>query len=161
MIRRMSMLCGLLALAATASGQPGMMGPGMMGPGWRGQGNMMGASMRRHHLAMMYGVDPQYARKANPLAANAQTLNSGRNLFEQHCARCHGVNGFGDGPDGTRLNPRPANIAATSKMPMSSDGYLFWAISEGGAPVGSAMPPFKQTLKDDEIWKIVTYLRTL
>jgi mono/diheme cytochrome c family protein len=46
-------------------------------------------------------------------------------------------------------------------MPMASDSYLFWTISEGGAPVGSAMPPFKQTLTDDEIWKIITYVRTL
>lgn len=121
----------------------------------------MGSSMRRHHLAMMYGLDPKYATKANPRTATPQTLNSGKNLFQQNCARCHGVNGFGDGPDGANLNPPPANIAATSKMPMATDGYLLWVISEGGAPVGSAMPPFKQTLKEDEIWKIITYLRTL
>lgn len=164
MKRRVSMLCGLLAAATTVSGQPGMMGPGCCGqggPGWQGQGYMMGSSMRRHHIAMMNGLDPKYATKANPLTANPQILKSGRKLFEQQCARCHGVNGFGDGPDGTNLNPRPANIAAASRMPMASDGYLFWTISEGGAPVGSAMPPFKQTLKEDEIWKIITYLRTL
>lgn len=46
-------------------------------------------------------------------------------------------------------------------MPMATDGYLFWTIAEGGAPVGSAMPAFKQTLKEDDIWKIITYLRTL
>jgi mono/diheme cytochrome c family protein len=39
--------------------------------------------------------------------------------------------------------------------------YLFWTISEGGAPVGSAMPPFKQTLNEGDIWKIITYLRAL
>lgn len=166
MKRRVCMLCAWLAVAATASGQPGMMGPGMMGPGMmgpggRGHGNMMGASMRRHHLAMMYGIDAEYAAKTNPLPANTPTLNSGRHLFEQHCARCHGAGGFGDGPDGAGLDPRPANIAASSKMPMSSDGYLFWTISEGGAPVGSAMPAFRQSLKEEEIWKIVAYLRTL
>lgn len=158
---RMSILLSLLAVTTTVWGQPGMMGPGMMGPGWWGQGSMMGPSMQRHHLAMMYGIDPKYATKANPLAANAQTLNSGRNLFQQQCVRCHGVSGFGDGPDGINLNPRPANVAASSRMPMATDGYLFWTIAEGGAPVGSAMPPFKQTLKEDEIWKIITYLRTL
>jgi mono/diheme cytochrome c family protein len=126
-----------------------------------GRGNMMGASMRRHHVAMMHGLAPEYATKANPLAANTQTLNSGKQLFGQHCARCHGASGFGDGPDGADLHPPPANITATINMPMASDSYLFWTISEGGAPVGSAMPPFKQTLTDDEIWKIITYVRTL
>jgi mono/diheme cytochrome c family protein len=138
-----------------------MMGPGMMGPGWRGQGNMMGPSMQRRHMAMRYGIDSKYATKTNPLAANARTLDSGRNLFQQQCVRCHGVSGAGDGPDGTKLNPRPANIAASGRMPMATDGYLFWTIAEGGAPVGSAMPAFKQTLKEDEIWKIISYLRTL
>lgn len=161
MKRQIGMLCGLVAVAATALGQHGMMGQACCGPGWQGRGNMMGASMQRHHLAMMSALPPKYATKANPLTANAQTLNSGRVLFGQNCARCHGVHGFGDGPDGASLNPRPPNIAATGKMPMASDGYLFWTISEGGAPVGSAMPPFKPTLKDDEIWKIITYLRTL
>jgi mono/diheme cytochrome c family protein len=110
---------------------------------------------------MMYGLDPQYATQTNPLAASTQTLSTGRKLFEQHCARCHGASGHGDGPDAAKLSPPPANIAAASKMPMASDGYLFWTISEGGAPTGSAMPPFKQALTNDEIWKIITYLRTL
>lgn len=134
--------------------------PGMMGRGWMGHG-MMGMSMERHRLLMMYGLPPQYAAKANPLAGNEQAVKRGKQLFEQHCSRCHGMGGLGDGPDGSSLDPRPANVAAASKMPMASDGYLFWTISEGGAPVGSAMPPFKRTLSEDEIWRIVTYLRVL
>jgi mono/diheme cytochrome c family protein len=147
---------GLLAVFVAAFGQPGMMGPGMMG-----HGNMMGMSVARRHLVMMNGLDPKYITKANPLTGNEQTLKNGRKLFEQHCARCHGINGLGDGPDGTNLYPPPANVAAASKMPMASDSYLFWTISEGGAPVRSAMPPFKQTLKEDDIWQIITYLRVL
>lgn len=147
---------GLFAVSVTAFGQPGLMGPGMMG-----RGNMMGMSMVRHHFVMMNGLDPKYVGKVNPLPRNEQTLQSGRKLFEQNCARCHGTDGLGDGPDGANLVPRPANVAAFSKMPMASDSYLFWTISEGGAPVGSAMPPFKQTLPEEDIWKIITYLRVL
>lgn len=69
--------------------------------------------------------------------------------------------GLGDGPDGKNLFPRPANIAAASKMPMASDGYLLWAISEGGVPLGSAMPPFKDALKEEDIWKVILYIRGL
>ena len=146
----------LWAVLVTACDRSGMMGPGMMG-----LGNMMGLSMARHHLVMMNGLDPKYARKVNPLARDEQTLKSGRKLFEQNCARCHGINGLGDGPDGTNLNPRPANVAAVAKMPMASDSYLFWSISEGGTPVGSAMPPFQGTLNEKEIWQTVAYLRVL
>lgn len=141
----------LTLLGAPAAGQMGMMGSGQM---------MWGMSMARHHLVMMYGLDPRYAGKVNRLPDN-RTLEAGERLFEQNCARCHGITGVGDGPDGLQLSPRPANIAAVAKMPMASDAYLFWAISEGGVPVGSAMPPFKDTLKEDDIWKIVSYLRRL
>lgn len=42
---------------------------------------------------------------------------------------------------------------------MLNDEYLFWTISEGGAPVGSAMPAFKEMLTEEEIWKIVVAMR--
>jgi len=148
----MAAILGLVSLSPIVFGQMGMMGPG---------GMMMGMSMVRHHYVMMNGIEPRYASKENPLQPTAQNIESGKKLFEQNCARCHGMTGLGDGRDGESLSPRPANIAAASKMPMTTDGYLFWAISEGGAPVGSAMPPFKDGLKEDEIWKIITYLRVL
>jgi mono/diheme cytochrome c family protein len=46
-------------------------------------------------------------------------------------------------------------------MPMVSDAYLAWTVAEGGAPVGSAMPPFKDTLKPDAIWRVILFLQTL
>lgn len=139
---------GIVLLSSPTHGQ-------MMGHG------MAGMSMVRHHYAMMHGIDPNYASKTNPLEANARTIDSGRKLFEQNCARCHGPKGYGDGKDGESLDPRPANIAAASKMPMATDGYLYWTIAEGGAPLGTGMPAFGGVLKDDEIWKIITYLRVL
>lgn len=126
-----------------------------------GQMGMMGMSMVRHHFVMMNGIDPRYGSKENPLRPTTQNIESGRKLFGQSCARCHGTTGLGDGPDGENLFPRPANIAASSKMPMASDSYLFWTISEGGVPVGSAMPPFKGSLNEEDIWKIIVYLRLL
>lgn len=44
---------------------------------------------------------------------------------------------------------------------MTTDGYLYWTIADGGAPLGTAMPPFKSMLKEDQIWKIIIYLREL
>lgn len=38
------------------------------------------------------------------------------------------------------------------------DAYMFWAISEGGAPMGSAMPAFKDVLSKDERWEILLYV---
>jgi hypothetical protein len=102
------------------------------------------------------------ARRKSHAATVSQHLDESPAVTDIHrCPPSHGTSGAGDGPDGKNRSPRPANIAAVSKMPMASDGYLLWAISEGGVPIRSAMPPFGETLKEDEIWKITTYLRVL
>ncbi len=141
---------GTMLLAGQLYGQMGMMGQcGMMG------------SMIRHRYAMMNGIDPRYAHKINPLPVTTETIKSGEKLYNQNCAYCHGVSGFGNGPGGKNLNPPPTNIAAFRKMPMVTDGYLYWTIAEGGAPLGTAMPAYKGFLKQNQIWGIIIYLREL
>ncbi len=152
-------ISGTLALLAGLSqAQMGMMqggGPGMM------RGGMMNMSMQRHHYVMRNGLPGEYAGKRNPLGNSAEDLARGKTLYQSNCAACHGAQGRGDGPAGESLNPRPANIARFAKMPMASDPYLYWTISEGGTPVKSAMPPFKSVLKEQEIWQIIAYLRRM
>lgn len=149
---------GILALWVPVRGQMGMgRGMGMMGPGHM----MMGPSTLRYRIVMRDGIDPQYTSRTSPLRPTAQDIDSGKKLFRQNCASCHGATGEGDGPAGANLFPPPANVVAASKSPMASDSYLLWTISEGGAPTGSAMPPFKHTLTEDEIWKVIAYLRVL
>lgn len=135
----------------SVSGQLGMMGPG----------HMKHMSMVRHHYVMTNGISSEYASKKNPLQLTTANIEAGKKLYGQNCAQCHGPTGLGDGQAGKALNPRPANVAAASKMPMASDSYLYWTIAEGGTPIGTAMPPFRDTLKAEDIWKIITYLRTL
>lgn len=110
---------------------------------------------------MQNGIDPKYASLTNPLKPTADNLKDGKRLYEQNCAACHGLSGLGDGEAGKNLSPPPSNIAALGRMPMTTDRYLFWTIAEGGVPLGTAMPPFKDTLKENEIWKIVIYMRWL
>lgn len=145
----MLLLASCMAILSSAYAQMGMM---------CGEMNM---SMRRHHYAMMNGIDSRYVMKRNSLPDTPENLAAGKVLYDQKCASCHGAGGLGDGPAGRELNPHPANIAAFARMPMATDGYLDWTISEGGVPVGSAMPPFKDTLKDSDIWKIILYVRRL
>lgn len=42
---------------------------------------------------------------------------------------------------------------------MAGDEYLYWTIAEGGEPLNTAMPAFKRMLEQDEIWRIIVYLR--
>lgn len=153
----------LIFIMAATQAQMGMMGnSGMMrGNGMmRGQG-MMNMPMIRHRYVMMNGIGKVYASKTNPLSPTPSHITSGEALYTGNCATCHGPSGRGDGEAGKALNPRPANIAAFSKMPMASDGYLYWTIAEGGAPLGTAMPVFKAVLSEEQIWEIILYLRRL
>jgi mono/diheme cytochrome c family protein len=139
----------ILTAAAVAAAQGGM-----------GMG-MMSRSPVRHHFVMQHGIDPKYADATSPLPATADDLERGRQVYEQNCAACHGPRGFGDGPAGTSLQPPPARLVGLGRMPMTSDGYLYWTVAEGGIPVGSAMPPFKDVLKPDDIWKVILFIQTL
>ena len=46
---------------------------------------------------------------------------------------------------------------------MLADDYLYWRISEGGAfePFISLMPAWGTLLSEQEMWQLVSYLRTL
>jgi mono/diheme cytochrome c family protein len=133
---------------------------GGMGKGMKG-GCKMNMSKVRHHFVMQNGINKRYVDKINTLQDSPGNVKAGKRLYEQNCASCHGLTGQGDGKAGKGLNPGPTNIAMFSKMPMASDGYLLWTVAEGGAPLQTAMPAFKNSLTADEIWKIVIYLRQL
>jgi mono/diheme cytochrome c family protein len=47
-------------------------------------------------------------------------------------------------------------------MDDASDGYLFWRITEGGATdlFKSAMPAWGDALSEEEIWKVIAFIRS-
>lgn len=144
------MILGSLALAPITAG---------LAMSWHG--SMMSGSMERHRYVMHNGIGPQYAGLANPLRRTEENLEAGRRLFETTCAACHGRSGRGDGPAASGLRPPPGNVADLAKMPMATDGYLFWTIAEGGQPLGTQMPAFGNALSDEQIWQLILFLRAM
>ena len=136
---------------------PMMMSHGM-GQGMMGHGMMMG-SMVRHHQAMMNGIPEPYRSASNPLPTSGRTLQRGAQVYAENCASCHGAKGYGGGPAGAQLSPRPADLAWLAHSHMVGDQYVYWTVEEGGKPVGSAMPSFKGALPERDIWAVVTYVR--
>ena len=122
-------------------------------------GGMMGRHLMQRHMAFMHnGVPPQYANLVNPLQPSPNTFARGAEFYAANCASCHGPQGHGDGEAGNGLSPPPSDIAETARMPMP-DSFFVWTISEGGQQFGTAMPSFRDSLKPEDIWAIITYLR--
>ncbi|MBF0279909.1 MAG: cytochrome c [SAR324 cluster bacterium] len=124
-------------------------------------GRGMMQSMVRHHYIMRYGISEKYRGKSNPIALTEENLAKGKQLYSTFCTACHGSKGYGDGPAGKSLNPRPANLSSTVNQPMTTDSFLLWTISEGGTAFKTAMPPFKEAISEEDIWKIILYLYKL
>lgn len=95
----------------------------------------------------------------------APDLPAGRRAYEQHCARCHGDLGKGDGLDAKRFYPRPRDLSlgiykfrSTASGTPPSDDDLFDTITQG-LP-GSNMPDWQQ-LDEATRWQLVEYLKSL
>ncbi len=92
----------------------------------------------------------------NPLAVSPATISEGEALYNMYCFACHGDTGYGDGPAGGSMSVRPANFH-DPKVIKQKDGALFWKLTNGKGN----MPPFKEILKDQQKWQLVSYLREL
>ncbi|AYB35149.1 c-type cytochrome [Chryseolinea soli] len=97
------------------------------------------------------------AKMANPVKADAESLDTGKSLWVTHCQSCHGKKGKGDGNKAAQLKT-PVGDFTTADFQKQSDGSIFYKTSEGR----SDMPSFKKKIPDaDELWSLVNYIRTL
>ena len=100
---------------------------------------------------------PAKARKLqNPVPETAESIASGKMVYTQRCASCHGEKGDGKGEKAGDLSLEPTNFTDAHETSLSTDGELFWKISEGHRP----MPRFKDKLSENERWDLVNYIRT-
>ena len=109
-------------------------------------------------LSLMMGVSALSiaAQGKNPYAGEAKVAKLGEFEFRANCAFCHGLgaHGGGRGPDLTR----------TPKKHGDADAEIFNTINNG-VP-GTAMPPNGATqqgvgMTEEEIWQVVTYIRSV
>ncbi|WP_162798593.1 c-type cytochrome [Sulfitobacter sp. SK012] len=139
---------------------PGHMQPdGMHGWGWGDMGQGQQQRMQRHWTYMNKGMPATYRGARSPFRATPQVIAEGETLYSANCSGCHGAEGLGDGEAGRSLVPSPALLRWFVQMPMSGDEYLLWTISEGGDRSGTDMPAFKDNLSEENIWKIIAYMR--
>jgi mono/diheme cytochrome c family protein len=89
------------------------------------------------------------AARRNPLETDPEAVAGGANLYDQHCAECHG-----ELAEGTRKGPSLRADAVLQATP----GTLFWILTNGvvrrGMPVWSKLP-------EPQRWQLVSYLKSL
>jgi len=104
-----------------------------------------------------WNIPEEAKRRENPIHASPQALDAARVIYTDHCERCHGKVGKGDGPDATKFSTSPRDLTDNSRLSAQSDGELFYKISEGRRP----MPEFKTKLTEEQRWRLVLLMRSL
>jgi mono/diheme cytochrome c family protein len=95
----------------------------------------------------------------NPVPDNQANIAEGRAHFGHHCQICHGLDGQNTGvPFAQQMSPPVADLAS-AEIQAYTDGQMHWILQNGIAPSG--MPAWHGILEDDEMWKIVRYMRHL
>ncbi|MHB8259244.1 MAG: c-type cytochrome [Bacteroidia bacterium] len=112
---------------------------------------------KKQEQATAAWVAPESANALkNPEKDNAAATAKGKSLYNSMCSSCHGKEGKGDGGAGAALKPKPADHTS-AKVQAESDGSLYWKITEGR----NGMLSYKKTLKDEQRWQLVNYIRVL
>lgn len=96
------------------------------------------------------------------IALSDQAIGQGAAHYKQHCLRCHGERGNGQGPDAPAQAVWPPSFVGPLLW-RRADGDLLWAIRQGlqdrhGHPT---MPGFAPQLSVEQTWELLYFLRAL
>ena len=80
--------------------------------------------------------------------AKYPSLETGKIVFKTECAKCHGSLGYGDGPEGKDLDPKPRNFMDDERMKTISPFTSFNTIRLGVEGTGMKAHP---GLEDEEV----------
>ena len=109
-------------------------------------------------FALNRSVAKRASDRKNPVAATPETLSRALGGYREMCVTCHGAPGVDPSEIGEGLNP-PAPDLSLARVPARSDGELFWIVSNGIRMTG--MPAFGPTHKEEQIWRMVAFVRHL
>jgi mono/diheme cytochrome c family protein len=105
------------------------------------------------------GSPPDATSSAVSASESSLLMSLGQTVYQARCASCHGADGRGMPPDYPPLAGNPSIQMESAVNPVRM-------VLNGGFPPGTAgnpmpygMPPFAQTLSDDEVAAVVTYIR--
>jgi mono/diheme cytochrome c family protein len=101
-------------------------------------------------------VPAEDAQKENPVKPTPESLAKGKKTYAIDCAMCHGENGDGKGDLAADMK-NVTDFTAPDAMKNRTDGELFYIMRKGKGE----MPPEGDRAKNDDIWNLVNYIRSL
>lgn len=106
--------------------------------------------------AAEFKIPPEDAARVNPVKPTAESLAKGKKLYGFDCAMCHGKDGDGKGDMASDMK-NVTDFTNPDSLKNRTDGELFYVIRKGKGE----MPPEGDRAKDDDIWNLVNYIRSL
>jgi mono/diheme cytochrome c family protein len=101
-------------------------------------------------------ISAQDAQKQNPVKPTPESLAKGKKTYAIDCAMCHGENGDGKGDLAADMK-NVTDFTAPDALKNRTDGELFAIMRKGKGE----MPPEGDRAKNDDIWNLVNYIRSL
>jgi mono/diheme cytochrome c family protein len=109
-------------------------------------------------IAIAAQGNPDAAKVKNPVASTPESITAGQAVYAKSCAPCHGKTA--EGGAGNDLIPAAPSLVDATWDHGSTDGEIFDNIKNGVAPDFN-MIPWKDQLKDPDIWNVVNYLKSI
>jgi mono/diheme cytochrome c family protein len=111
------------------------------------------------YLSAQAPKNAEAAKIKNPVKATPEAIEAGKTAYNKYCKFCHNEGGTGNGALAPK-DTHPPNLVDAQWDHGSTDGEIFTNIKEGIGPKFD-MKPMKTKMKDEDIWNVVIYLRSL
>jgi mono/diheme cytochrome c family protein len=124
--------------------------------GFASMASASGSHEGGHHMEGGHWTAPKdAAQQVNTVHPGSDSIAKGVQLFTELCARCHGDQALGDGPDSSGLSVKPTNLQAMAGGHPDAD--FAWKIQNGRGE----MPGWEDALEEEEIWHLVNFIQSL
>lgn len=102
-------------------------------------------------------IPPEALKLVNPIKPTATSIAIGKKKYRYDCAMCHGVDGDGKGDLAIDMKLNMIDYRDPETLKSVTDSEMFWVIKNGNG----TMPSEADRLKDDDIWNMVNYIRSI
>ena len=102
-------------------------------------------------------IPPEALKVVNPIKPTAASIAIGKKKYGYDCAMCHGTDGDGKGDLAIDMKLKMLDYRDPASLKSVTDGEMFYVIKNGNGE----MPSEADRLKDEDIWNLVNYIRSI